>query len=464
MNFVSKSLLVACAALCTGAKHEYGEDPAVEYRQVPGTRVEVELPSSFEPLGQGGGFMDPATGHVVTASELPNPLEQLVYTFKAKETHEKSGLTLVSHERRDNGELRGEYFVFTQVAGETEFFKVLWVFGHDEGCAYVTGQAPAGLSKSARAALEGLVHTARWSLGLQIDPLANLPYEFTRMKDMRLSTTTTSSAVFVPQSATVEGFEAETQIQVVLCPPLRGMTLRKFAETQLTERESFKRVSASSIEPVEVDGLEGFEVHGSGITQQGHLFTSYDLVVMEGVRPIRICARYSPHDMDTYAPRLESMALSFQRKRRKVEHEKCDFTLEVPGTWNAGRSDPEELVVESQQIDSGMSMILLQESRADLPEVDSLRAYGELVSAFADLGGRDLEPFTELKVGGLDGLRSSYVVDLDGTAHKFIHAVFEGESNYYNLTLSCHAEAAKSSVPDLTAVLNSLREKGGESE
>lgn len=464
MNFVSKSLLLTSVALCTGVYAEHGEDPADAYRQVTGTRVEIALPASFEPLGQGGGFVDPMAGLIVQASELPNPVEQILFTFHSKETHEQSGLTLISSEDRANGDYHGEYFLFRQKAGDHEVFKIIWAFGTDEQCAYVTGQAQANAPEEVRKQLQEYVDSARWSLDLDADPLADLPYEFTRMKEMKLGAKASTSAVFVPSASSVMGFEAPTQLKVVLDSGAQTLTLREYAESQLTGNDLFKKASVKTIEPIELDGLSGFEVYGSGLRADGSLFFSYDIVLQEGMRPIRIASLHGLADKDPMSYRLESMAMSFQRKRRSIEHERGRFSIEVPATWNAGQEEDEGIGVISLQLDAGMGLLVLQEPRAELPEIKSLRAYAEASSTLEDLGGRDFEPFAEIQIGSYRAVQSSFVADIEGNPHKILHTVFEDESNYFNVTLNCHAIAAKSSIPDLTAILNSFRLKGAESE
>ncbi|HVU86382.1 MAG TPA: hypothetical protein VHD36_03610 [Pirellulales bacterium] len=282
---------------------------------MPDTSIRLSPPAGSVP-GEGfKGFQNPELGAVVEVVEMPRPF---VDTGLDAETFAKSGVTM---KRRTDVKIGGRPAVLlalAQNANGTNINKWLLVFGNERQTFLVAAIFKPENAKELSPLLRACVLTAEFDKNAVRDQVAVLPFEIKPVDPWAYAKqsggflTITPNGEFPPADAT----KGMLLVAMAPLPPNLG-DRRKLVEKRFLSIPVATDIKLETCEPVEIDGLEGFESIGTGAAKgTGAALCIFEVVLFErdGQNHASISGVIGADDRDKGLKDLQAMAQSFKRK------------------------------------------------------------------------------------------------------------------------------------------------------
>ena len=264
MKYVALLVLtMAVTPLLSQDLNTYNE-PSNQHQVVKGTRVAMIPPQGFQQGDNYKGFAnpeDPTTGIMVM--EIPGPIEEVSTGF-TEDLMAKRGMKLISKMKTRVAGRDGFLLEIEQEAQGSVFYKMLLVYGHDKGSVMVNGYALKGDPEAIKQ-LQTAIHTTTEISAVNPDPRAALDYSVDESPG-------NLQVVFVMGNSLVLNRDGKTPTESP--DKLVFLIDKSYAKSWITDRPQFciNRLQMmpgspvyneeKGVEPVEMDGLKGFELFG----------------------------------------------------------------------------------------------------------------------------------------------------------------------------------------------------------
>jgi hypothetical protein len=205
---------------------------------------------------------------------------------------------------------------FAQSQLGDDYLKWSLIFGSEEQTTLITATCPKELQSKYAASLKASILSVRPTTVAAPDPLESLSFEVTPAEPFKFAHKVANSALY-----SIDGAKRNASARdpiFVVAPALSSAFIpdrRAYAEARLKDETHAKNLVSESIEPITVDGLDGFESLAnaedprSGIpitVYQVMLFTEDSYIVMQGLA--------GAEQSEKIIPSFQKMARSFKRR------------------------------------------------------------------------------------------------------------------------------------------------------
>lgn len=297
------------------------QSPEAVMVSFPTAGVTLLQPNGFTKADRFDGFGQEASQSSIMLTKLPAPYEEFIREFTPARMKEQ-GWTVLSREAVTLGDLPGVLFQFEQLAVEVEFQKWAVVFGDASQTNLVVASYPKTLEATLSSAMKTSVMSTRRDASAPA-PGASLPFEVTASANLKIAAEANKSLLFTkdgtigktpnPRDPLFVVAPSIAKVKIAKDPDIRQITAtRRLAQTSHT-----KEVIPTSMEPITVDGLDGFVGKGEGKdATSGVPIHIYQVMLFEDDAYILMVGIVGSENAEKYLPEFEAMARSFHRKPR----------------------------------------------------------------------------------------------------------------------------------------------------
>jgi hypothetical protein len=278
---------------------------------IAGTKYSLAPPDGFVPAASFSGFQHDSLGASIMLSEMPAPVRDMIKGFTAEALRSK-GMILLKKEQIKFNCSEAAVFTVSQVARGTDYLKQILVFGDQKKSVLVNGIYPErhkGIEKDIRAAiLSTTYHKDR----------ATAPEEAVKFgidvtgTEFRLTQNMSGSLIYTTDGKLPSAGPAlivARSISKVSAPDKKNYTIGR-----LKKLPGFESAKIKEINPVKIDGLDGYEIVADGKgnndrDEQGYLVMLFaptgDYFMLTGV---------SADNYEANAKLFKGIARTFRRK------------------------------------------------------------------------------------------------------------------------------------------------------
>jgi hypothetical protein len=222
---------------------------------VEGTHVRMVPPENFSPSRNFFGFQDEDTGSSIMVSELPTPWSQISGAFEEDLLEKKMEVASI-HAINFQG-YPGKWVIATQRIEELSFLKYILVFGDEQRTIMVVSNSPEHMNKLGLSMKASLM-TTRYDPKMKVDPLAALPFTIDTRKSLFKKVEVLSG------SATFSTDKGSYLLAGPSIAPVVTTDLKQFAIDRFRLLPGGDEHTIEQVEQVSIDGMDGYEIIGSG--------------------------------------------------------------------------------------------------------------------------------------------------------------------------------------------------------
>ncbi len=251
-------LALAAAAGCSSetGPPAASEVPLADLTLVEGTHVRMLPPSGALPADGFAGFEHLESATSVRVIEFGAPFREVASGFTDPKALADQGLSIETRESVPNGSFPGELLVGTQESTGLAANLVLWIFGAPGGTVLVQGT----YVDDARAEdLRTSVLSARWDAQVEVDPTAGLEFELATTEDLKLWQRLGDLLAYTLDGRPDVDSKGDPMFMIGPGPALPIEDREAFVRER-TRQLPLRSIEIESLEPIQVDGLDGFQV------------------------------------------------------------------------------------------------------------------------------------------------------------------------------------------------------------
>lgn len=430
-----------------------------ELREVRGTRVLVRLPPGFSPATSFAGFQDPERGLALMVSELSAPFEVVSAGFEDGGTLEGQGMKVLRRRTHRNGRYPGLLLEVEQRTKAGDFYKWIWLFGSQEECVIVLGACALDQGETHTDLLKALVLSSAWDAERTVDRDSALVFELGDTGGMERVEVVSGALGYMPPRGPFGGKDRRA---LFLCAP--GMTAvptdrEAYARARIQQTATFSNIEIESIEPVEVDGLQGYATLATALDENdgGRSFI-YQVLLSEGMTYWVLSGMGPQPERAELLPLYRKTASSFRRKREKIASKDGLFEVSVPASWTLQAGLDEDASLQVGAPVPAVYLVASSEAKADLERGLSLREYSAARREGLEQQALSVREPVELQLDGRRALLAEFDLPLEEMQLHYLHVSVDGREHFHNLLFWCPRETYSFSRVDITNVLGSLRE------
>lgn len=443
--------------LCAATAVYSPEDPAepVELTRIPGTRVSLEIPDGFSLATTFTGLMNAETGTSVMVNVLEAPIGEILKSFIDVELAHSSGLEVSMIAERPFGDHRGTWVEATQLAAGQEYSKRVWVFGHGESTIQVVGTCASLRAAQDLPILLRVLGSTRWEPTLTLDPFEGLSFDLTDLAGMQYASRLSSMLMFTPDGELGKGKP------IFLGGPSMAPTPgapQAYAKRRFRSVKSYRRVRPGDLEPLEIDGLHGFECVATAEDRELETPTFiYNVMLFEGDAYWIFQGLAAESEREQFLPRFQRMARGFRRHTTQLRtlDGRCEVT--VPRTWSDETVPGDDDDLFAVHNTGSCFVQILSEPRSDFADGFTLTDYCELASEGLAEERTWISPRTPVQLGVRAGLRHETHGEFGEISLTHITYWLEDPGYFHQVVGWYLTEAEEWSRPEVERVLASFR-------
>ncbi|KPK73479.1 MAG: hypothetical protein AMJ79_15110 [Phycisphaerae bacterium SM23_30] len=287
-----------------------------EYIRVPGTSVFLIPPVGFRAALHFPGFQQESTNASVVISEMPAPMYEILPAYADEDLLQKRGLILLDHQRYTDNEAFRLLFQLKQSAAGGDFLKWILVMGNNTNSITVSATFPQEYESEVSEILKSSLLTVRWDQDLSVPVDEGLLFTIEEQRPLKLAGRVINGLVYnldgeIPASS-------KGGATFMAAPSVLEISLddrESFARARLANSTRYTEVRIEKIEPVVIDGLEGYETVAAAKDTQTQLDTFIQQTILfdENICYLMTGAVEQSKAAD-YAEIFRKMAGSFKRK------------------------------------------------------------------------------------------------------------------------------------------------------
>ena len=449
MNRKNRSLIPCIAFLAAVAPIVAFDSERQTRVEVPGTSLQMVPPPGFESAASFKGFQH-LSGSTIHVVEMDGPYTEIVGFNEDADRMKSRGMRLLSAELQPMGDLDGKLLRFSQETNGLRVEKWIWIFGTDQRTVMVVAQCPSNLAEAQLDSLKVAVLTTMWNPDQQVDLLEGLPFRLEDAGGLKLFSANMTNVVYSPS-----GQVDETGLEpLFVCGPSQGLyegDPAEFAIQRLRQTRYHTRFKVTHIQPIEIDGLDGFELRASAMdTENDASKAIYQVVLYEGLSYWLIQGIVVAAQREQYIPVFTRMAKSFRRKQITIQSTGGNAELVVPSTWSTRSEIVEDAELSAFHIAGQIGVFLFSHPKSDFGSFEEF-----VENASGGMFGSSQPSFT-LQIPKLDG--EAHVFDTKDEGDFYRLALVEGRDFFFVIAFTGPGHVAESAKPDFDRVLKSFRE------
>ncbi len=296
----------------TSAPFDLGE---IHYYSFPSLGIKIHQPDGFVEAENFDGLSNPVEGASIMVLSFPTPPQEILEGFNTRTLLEQ-GMILLQRKDIQIDSRSGALMEVSQTARGTKYLKWVFVIG-DENRTLIANAVYPATKKDALSDLmrksalsiqpqEISIEASLEDLGFTIDPAPTWEHFHVWNKSLALSVNEFSE----------DGVNTGPLFMVVKSTGPPNVDNRKdFASYRFHKMATMEDHSISSIEPITIDALEGFEVWGTARkTSTGLAVLLYEVILFDGGFYYLLSGSVDMELKDRQLPDFQQMARSFKRR------------------------------------------------------------------------------------------------------------------------------------------------------
>lgn len=287
---------------------------STEHIFIPATKIAIIPPPNFAKAVGFSGFQQAETNSSILIAEIPAPYPEMVKSFTA-ENLKTRGVILIKTEDISFQNTPAKLFITKQSANGMDFSKTVLVFGDSKRVILVNFLYPEN-DKTLAEQMDKTISSLVYQSTKQVTPLEEANFKInTADTKFKFAHSLSGSLIFtsdgqLPPADTDKAFLSVSQILIntstVLDKKILAIeTMQKFPNGKKTKIEK--------VSTIEIDGLTGYEVIGTGENEKGQKELVYEVMLFSNSSYYTIVG-ISPTQFDSYLQVYKSIAKTFERK------------------------------------------------------------------------------------------------------------------------------------------------------
>jgi len=277
---------------------------------IAGTKYSMIPPDGFVAAVNFSGFQHNETGSSIMVSEIPTNFKTLADGFTADNLKAK-GMLLIDKKEIDLNGSKAYYLTVKQKAGDRTYLKQILLCGDANRAAIINGIYPeesGHLEADIKKSLLSISYNVQQSENpldaatFKVD-VSGTPFQFTKFL---------SGALLY----TVEGKIPSTKPGFTVAPSHSEIAVADQKQYSLNRLKQFPRgetVEVKETNPIEIDGLKGYEIIGQGKSEKGQPELVYVFMIYKD-KGYYIFYGASTEDFEKYTKLFRNIAKTFKRK------------------------------------------------------------------------------------------------------------------------------------------------------
>lgn len=280
---------------------------------IPGTKISMVPPDSFELAQKFSGFQHNATGSSIMVAELPAPFQAMTNAF-TKEALQANGMELLGKEPITLGTNAGLIFFVRQTANNLVYLKQILVFGDSTHTTMINGIYPEKYKETLEGKIKASLRTAHPS-GSFISPEQAAPFEIdVKGTPFTFGNGLSGSLYYVAQDDTqVEGKKSSVIIVGSAIGEVVIGDKKQFALDRLMKMPNGENLKADSIQQVGIDGMDGYEITAHQENSQNEAF--YQLILFDDAGSYYIFVGMAMYNQAQFLVLFKKIARTFHLKK-----------------------------------------------------------------------------------------------------------------------------------------------------
>lgn len=290
-------------------------DDQDRYISFPDVGIRLLRPDGFDDAKNFHGFQQSDIQSSMMALIIPGPFLEAVSGFTAERLKTR-GMTLHSKENVEIDGNTGILLNVTQAAHGIEFVKWIITFGNEKETKMVTATFPQSHETILSAQLKSILLSAKSYDGPSPTPGADVGFTIAASDKMKLTRGMGKMLLYTKEG--VIPVKLPEDPLFVAAPSLSNVPIqdkRQFSTQRLFQTANTKISSVTSINPIIVDGLDGYElIANASDVASGTPLVVYQVILFEDDSYILIQGLVGAKLSAEYLPEFKTMARSLARK------------------------------------------------------------------------------------------------------------------------------------------------------
>ncbi len=299
---------------------------------VKGTHVVLEAPAGFTASKTFPGFESEDTGASLIVGEMQTPFAEMSKELNAS-GFKTQGMTLLSRESADYGELEGVILATVQTAGKVDYVKWIGAFGDETSTYMVTATFPKEQSQLSdslkesvltarverRAALAQEENQPKEDKQPKMESLDSLPFRVTPTGDMEIAQVVAGSIV-LSQGGVFPVKDIQTPVFVAGAALRKDLTIedpRAFAEARLQHLATLKNIKVTGSQKITIDKITGYEFLAQAVDKaSGAKAIAYQVILFDDGGYYLMQGIASAADAVSQLEKFKTISRSFRRQEQ----------------------------------------------------------------------------------------------------------------------------------------------------
>ena len=264
-----KTSLVLSLFLVSGlSSPALAESTTPNLERVKGTRVSLVKPEGFTKAPSFNGYILKDKVASVMVTEMPAPYSLFSKGF-TKEGFAKKKIEILSKEEVDIAGRKGLLLHLMQPLGSMKIEKWVTIFGDEKTSVTVLTTFPQKFASELSDTLKACAMSASWDKALKVDTQENLNFTVQAKEPFKLAKRIQNMLLFSKGGA----FPAKSKTDALFLVgesfyrPVTG-DKAEFCSNRVKQIRSLSDIEGVDPKPVELDGLEGFEISATANDKQ----------------------------------------------------------------------------------------------------------------------------------------------------------------------------------------------------
>jgi hypothetical protein len=288
---------------------------AQKVSRFPNAGVKIVQPQGFTVAKSFDGFEQASTGSSVVVLRIPGPFAEVTRGFTAEGLKSK-GMSLQSKQEVTIDGKPGLLLNLTQSAHRATFRKWIVALGDPSQTILVTASFPQERTAQLSEKLKKAVLSVRQEMSLKPQAGEGLPFTITPSTKLKPATNIGKMLLYTKDGSVPA--KSPTDPLFVVAPSM-GKTVitdqREFSRKRMEGMAQTSDISITSHQPIQVNGLAGFETLATGTdTKSGTPLSVYQTMLFDGDSYIVMQGLVGNEQNAVYLPEFKAMARSLRLK------------------------------------------------------------------------------------------------------------------------------------------------------
>jgi hypothetical protein len=282
-----------------------------KHRMVKGTKYSLVPPAGFKMATNFAGFHNETNGASIMLSEVPAPYATISEAM-TESALKNQGMTLLDRETIAFNGGQATLIKMSQPANGVTYRKQLLVFGDAKNTVLVNAVYPES-SKGLEAAVRTALLSTTFNETQSDNPLDAVSFQIdVSGTDFKLAKFLSGNLIY-----TTDGQVPTAKPSLVVSPSLKKIapaSQRQYAINRLKQYPRGESITLEQINPIEIDGLKGYEIRAKGKNKEDKPELVYQVMLFTKTDDYYLIVGMTTEEFDKRLTQYQTIAKTFRRK------------------------------------------------------------------------------------------------------------------------------------------------------